>query len=206
MKIVLIGSSGVIGGAVDAKLQTRHDIVRVSRNGGDFQVDIANPASILDLYKEVGKFDALVCTAGAVHFAPLDQLSPEQFEIGLRSKLMGQVNLVTFGLKHVRDGGSFTLTSGLTNDDPIPQGVSAALVNGALEGFVRGAAIELGRGLRINLVSPTVVEESVPLYGAFFRGTKPAPASEVALGYVKSVEGAQNGRVYRIGWSREGAS
>ena len=203
MKIILVGASGVIGNAVDAELRARHEVVRVGRASGDFQVDIADPASIRHLYEQVGEFDALLCTAGAVHFAPLGRFTPEQFEIGLRSKLMGQVNLVTFGLDHVRDGGSFTLTSGLTNDDPIPQGVSASLVNGALEGFVRGAAIELGRGLRINLVSPTVIEESVPVYGSFFRGTKPVAASEAALGYVKSVEGAQTGRVYRIGWSRE---
>jgi NAD(P)-dependent dehydrogenase (short-subunit alcohol dehydrogenase family) len=203
MRIVIVGASGIIGKAVAAELAPRHDIVRVARSSGDFQVDIAEPDSIHRLYAQIGEFDALVCAAGAVHFAPLEQFTPDQFEIGLRSKLMGQVNLVTFGLKHMRDGGSFTLTSGLTNDDPIRQGVSAAMVNAALEGFVRGTAIELTRGLRINLVSPTVIEESVPIYGSYFRGTKPVPASEAALGYVKSVEGAQNGRVYRIGWSRD---
>lgn len=82
----------------------------------------------------------------------------EQFEIGLRSKLMVQVNLVVFGIRHIRDHGSFTLTSGLTNKDPIRQGTSAAMVNGALDGFIRAAVIELRRGLRINLVSPTLVE------------------------------------------------
>lgn len=116
---------------------------------------------------------------------------------------MGQVNLVTFGLGYIRAGGSFTLTSGLLNDDPIRQGVSAALVNGALEGFVRGTAIELPRGVRINLVSPTVIEEALPTYASYFRGTKAVPASEAALGYAKSVEGAQTGRIYRIGWSRD---
>jgi NAD(P)-dependent dehydrogenase (short-subunit alcohol dehydrogenase family) len=116
---------------------------------------------------------------------------------------MGQVNLVMLGLKHIRDGGSFTLTSGLVNDDPIREGVSAAMVNGGIEGFVHGAAIGLPRGVRINVVSPTLVEESVPAYGPYFRGTKPVPASDVALGYAKSVEGAQTGRVYRIGWSRD---
>lgn len=203
MKIVIVGANGTIGKAVATELGARHDIVRVGRSGGDFQVDIADPDSIRRLYDRVGEFDALVCAAGAVHFAPLAEFSPDQYEIGLRSKLMGQVNLVTFGLEHVRDGGSFTLTSGLTSDDPIPQGASAAMVNAALEGFVRGAAIELTRGVRINLVSPTVINESVPVYGSYFRGTKPVPASEVALGYVKSVEGGQNGRVYRIGWSRD---
>ncbi|MGD9945912.1 MAG: short chain dehydrogenase [Burkholderiaceae bacterium] len=203
MKIILIGASGIIGRAIDAELGARHDIVRVNRSSGDFQVDIADPASIRRLYEQAGEFDALISATGSVHFGPLEQFTDEQFDVGLRNKLMGQVHLVTLGLASIRDGGSFTLTSGLLNDDPIRGGVSAALVNGGLEGFVRGAAIELPRGLRINLVSPTVIEEALPSYAPYFRGTKAVPAAEAALGYAKSVEGAQTGRVYRIGWSRD---
>ena len=122
---------------------------------------------------------------------------------GLRGKLMGQVNLVTLGIKHVRSGGSFTLISGQINDDPIRMGASGAMVNGGLEGFVRSAALELPRGLRINLISPTMTEESATAFGPFFPGQKAIPAAEAALGFVKSVEGPQTGRVYRIGWSRD---
>lgn len=200
MKIILIGSSGTIGRAIDAALRDRHEIVRVNRTSGDFQVDIADPQSIERLYEGIGAFDALISATGSVHFGPLEQFTREQFDIGLRNKLMGQVNLVMSGRKHIRDGGSFTLTSGLLNHEPIVEGASAAMINGGIEGFVRAAAIELPRRLRINVVSPTVVEESLPAYGPYFRGTKPVPASEAALGYVKSVEGAQTGRVYRIGW------
>lgn len=204
MRIVLVGSTGIVGSAVAAELGKRHDIVAVGRTSGSFHVDIAEPNSVDQLFDKIGAFDALICTAGAVHYAPLNQFTNEQFEIGLRSKLMGQVNLTVTGLKHICDNGSFTLTSGLTNEDPIPQGSSSALVNGALEGFVRSAAIELGRGLRINLVSPTLVQESAHLYGGYFPGTVSMPVSEVALGYAKSVEGGQTGRVYRMGWVRDG--
>jgi len=203
VKIILVGASGTIGAAVNAELGARHEVVRVNRSSGDFRVDITDPASIQRLYAEIGAFDALVCASGSVHFGPLGLFTPEQYEVGLRHKLMGQVNLVMFGLASIRDGGSFTLTSGLLNDDPIREGVSAAMVNGGLEGFVRGAAIELPRGVRINVVSPTVVEESLPVYGPYFRGVKAVPVSDAALGYAKSVEGAQTGRVYRIGWSRD---
>jgi NAD(P)-dependent dehydrogenase (short-subunit alcohol dehydrogenase family) len=203
MKIVLIGASGTIGRAVLAELRPRHEVVQVNRTSGDFQVDIADPGSIRQLYARIGVFDAVVSAAGKVHFGPLEHFTQEQFEVGLRDKLMGQVNLVTLGLAHVRDGGSFTLTSGLLNEDPIRQGASASMVNGGLEGFVRSAAIELPRGVRINLVSPTVIEEALPAYGPFFRGVKAVPASEAALGYARSVEGAQTGRIYRIGWSRD---
>jgi NADP-dependent 3-hydroxy acid dehydrogenase YdfG len=178
-------------------------VTYVGHGSGDIRADITDRKSIEQLYEKAGEFDAVVSTTGNVHFGPFEQFTPEQFEVGLRNKLMGQVNLVTLGLKHIRSGGSFTLTSGQINDDPIRGGVSGAMVNGALEGFVRSAAIELPRGLRINLVSPTVTEESWAAYGPFFPGQKPVPAAEAALGYAKSVEGPQTGRVYRIGWSRD---
>jgi len=203
MKIILIGASGTIGKAVVAELRQRHEVMQVGRYHGDYQVDIADCASIKALFAAIGPFDALVSTTGKVHFAPLENLSTEHFALGLNNKLMGQVNLVRHGLAYIRDGGSFTLTSGLLNDEPIRQGASAALVNGALEGFVRAAAIELPRALRINLVSPTVIEESLPLYAPFFRGIKAIPATQAALGYVRSVEGAHTGRVYRMGWLRD---
>jgi NAD(P)-dependent dehydrogenase (short-subunit alcohol dehydrogenase family) len=173
MKIILFGATGTLGKAVGKELNARHEIVRVGRKRGDFQVDITDPKSIERLYEQTGEFDAVVSTTGDVHFGPLEEFTQDQFEVGLRSKLMGQVNLVTLGLKHIRAGGSFTLTSGQLNDDPIRLGVSGAMVNGALEGFVRSVAIELSRGLRINLVSPTVTEESLPAYGPFFRDKRP---------------------------------
>ena len=201
MKIILIGASGTLGSAVDKALNARHEIVRVNRERGDFQVDISDPQSIEQLFAKIGECDAVVSTAGDVHFGPLAEFTQDKFQIGLRSKLMGQVNLVALGLKHVRSGGSFTLTTGQINEDPISVGASGAMVNGGLEAFARSAAIELPRGLRINVVSPTVTEESWSAFGPFFPGQKPVPASEAALGYVKSVEGRQTGKVYRIGWS-----
>jgi NAD(P)-dependent dehydrogenase (short-subunit alcohol dehydrogenase family) len=203
VKIILVGASGTLGKAVAQQLNAKHEVVHVGHSSGDFQVDITDRKSIEQLYEKTGDFDALVSTTGNVHFGPFEEFTPEQFEVGLRSKLMGQVNLVTLGFKRIRAGGSFTLTSGQLNDDPIRFGASGAMVNGALEGFIRSVAIELPRGLRINLVSPTVTEESWGAFGPFFPGQKPIPAAEAALGYVKSVEGPQTGRVYRIGWSRD---
>jgi hypothetical protein len=203
MRIILFGATGNLGKAVDSALRARHEVVRVSRTNGEFQADITDPDSIERLYEKSGGFDAVVSTVGEVHFAPLEEFTREQFEIGLRSKLMGQISLVTLGMKYVTAGGSFTLTTGQINDDPIRFGVSGAMVNGALEGFLRSAAVELPRGLRINIVSPTVVEESWSAFGPYFPGQKPIPSTEAALGYVKSVEGPQTGRVYRIGWSRD---
>ena len=154
--------------------------------------------SLKSCFEKIGRADAIVCTAGSVHFGPWADLTPEKFDIGLRDKLMGQVNAVLAGQEFLNDGGSFTLTSGILSEDPIQHGAAASLVNGALESFVRAAAIELTRGLRINSVSPTVVVESLESFGPYFRGYKAAPASEVALAYSKSVEGRQTGQVYKV--------
>ncbi|AKA26237.1 short chain dehydrogenase [Pseudomonas chlororaphis] len=199
MKILLIGATGTIGSAVDKELAQRHEIVRIGRTSGDYQVDISDSTSIRALFEKTGHFDALVCAAGSVTFAPLGEMSEQSFALGLQDKLMGQVNLLLIGREFANDGASFTLTSGILNRDPIRSGASAALVNGALDAFVRAAAIELPRGLRVNSVSPTVLEEAMDSYAPFFRGYKPVPAADVALAYAKSVEGLQTGQTFIVG-------
>ena len=199
MKILLIGAHGTIGSAIDHELSPRHEIVRIGRKSGDFQVDISDSASIRKLFQQTGQFDALICAAGSVTFAPLGQMSEKDFVLGLQNKLMGQVNLLLIGREFANDGASFTFTSGVINREPIRTGSSAALVNAALEGFVKAAAIELPRGLRVNSVSPTVLEEAMDHYAPFFRGFKPVPAAEVALAYAKSVEGLHTGQTYQVG-------
>jgi NAD(P)-dependent dehydrogenase (short-subunit alcohol dehydrogenase family) len=149
-------------------------------------------------FQKIGKVDAIVCAAGSVHFGPWAELTPEKFEVGLRDKLMGQVNMVLAGQEFLNDGGSFTLISGILSEDPIRNGAAASLVNGALESFVRAAAIELPRSLRINIVSPTVFEESMSSFGPYFRGYKPVPVRDAALAFSKSVEGLQTGQVYKV--------
>ncbi|MBB5444429.1 MULTISPECIES: short chain dehydrogenase [unclassified Paraburkholderia] len=199
-RIVVIGATGTLGQAIRAELQARHEVIEVGATRGQYHVDSTDPASVERLFRDIGKVDGVVTATGKVHFGPLEQMSIEQFWVGLRDKLMGQINVVFAALPYVNDGGSFTLTSGILGDEPIPQGASATTVNLALEGFVRGAAIELPRGLRINVVSPTVLTESMEAYAPFFRGFEPVSAQRAALAYLRSVEGAQTGRVYRVGY------
>ena len=199
MKILLIGAHGTIGSAVDNELSQRHEVIRIGRTSGELQVDISDSASIRHLFEQTGKFDALISATGRVTFAPLGDMSADDFTLGLQNKLMGQVNLLLIGREFANDGASFTLTSGILNRDPIRTGASAALVNGAIDGFVRSAALELPRGLRINAISPTVVQEAMGSYAPYFRGFKPVNAAEVALAYAKSVEGLQTGQVYQVG-------
>ncbi len=198
MRILIIGGHGTIGRAVAAELDKTHEVIRVGRSSGGLRVDLTNFASVQEMFAEAGALDAVVTTTGKVHFGPLAQMTPEQFTVGLQDKLMGQINVVLAGQAHLRDGGSFTLTSGIIADEPIRDGSNATAVNAAIEGFVRAAATELPRGLRINAISPTVLSESMDSYGSYFPGFEPVSGARVALGYRRSIEGIQTGRVYRI--------
>ena len=202
MRILLVGASGLLGRAVHAELgglPGRHEVVTASRGSGE-RVDLTDPASIDALYKRVGWVDAVACAAGVTPFAPLPELGVDQYQAGLTDKLLGQIALVRLGLDHVTDGGSFTLISGILGEDPIATGSVAATVNGGLYAFVRAAAIELPRGLRINTVSPTVFVEAWDDYAPYFPGYAPIPVADAARAFVKSIAGRQTGQVYRVGY------
>ena len=196
-KVLLVGASGTLGRAVHKQLAARHEVLAASRSG-KLKVDITDDASMRRLFKQTGKLDALVCAAGHVHFGALAEMTPELFAVGLRDKLMGQVNLAMLGAEYLNDGGSITLITGILAEHPIRMGSSASMVNGALEAFVRAAAIELRRGIRINAVSPNVFVESMPGYAPFFRGFEAIPVERAALAFSRSVEGAQTGQIYRV--------
>ena len=195
MKIILVGASGDVGRAAYSELSKRHNVIRAGRNTGDVSVDIADKHSIEAMYDEVGTFDAVISATGNVHFAPLAEQTEVTFSLGLEHKVMGQINLVLAGLSRISDGGSFTLTSGVLDRDPVVSGTGAATANGALAGFVTSAAIEMPRGLRINVVSPGLLDVSEERYGAFFPGHEHVPSDRVGRAFVKCVEGAITGQV-----------
>ena len=199
MRILVVGANGTVGQAAVKELSRRHEIVKAGRSSGDVTVDLMKEDSIHAMYAELGKVDAVVSCAGHVHFGPVASMSPEQFRKGLDDKLMGQVNLVLLGMAYVNDGGSFTLTSGVLDRDPVRQGANAAAVNGAIGAFVKAAAIELPRGIRINAVSPGLLEESGKKYEGFFPGHEPVSSARVGLAYTKSVDGALTGQVITVG-------
>lgn len=191
MRILVVGASGTIGRAVVAALAAGNEIVGASRKSSGVSVDISDPGSIKAMYRQVGRLDAVVCAAGQAKFAPLVQLSDADFRFCLDNKLMGQVNLVRFGLEHVTDGGSFTVTSGVLAHSPMPGSGAISLVNAGLEGFIRAAAIEAPRRIRVNVVSPPWVMET--LLALKMDPSKGLPAAVVAKSYVRSVTGTETG-------------
>lgn len=197
-KIVVVGATGTIGRAVVEELAKRHDVLHAGRSSAPYKVDLTDAESMKRLFDQIGPVDAVVCAAGNAHFGPLASMTAEQFKIGLLDKLLGQVQLALIAAQRLNDAGSITLTGGILSREPVLNGANASTVNAAVEAFVRAAAIEFPRGVRINAVSPTVVVESMEAFGAYFRGFEPAPAARVALAYSRSVEGGQTGQVYPV--------
>ena len=198
MRVVIVGAEGTVGRAAVAAL-AHHQIIKVGRSSGDIRADLIDAKSIAEMFEKLGRVDAVVACAGHVHFGPLQTMTGDQFMTGLQNKLMGQVNLVLVGKDHVNDNGSFTLTSGILDRDPIRQGANASTVNAALAGFVLSAAIEMPRGIRINVVSPGLLQDSAEKYDGFFPGHEPVSSERVGLAYVKSVDGGLTGRVIAVG-------
>jgi NAD(P)-dependent dehydrogenase (short-subunit alcohol dehydrogenase family) len=196
MKILVIGATGTIGAAVTRALDGRHEVIPAGFSRSALQVDLADPESIKRLYAAVGPVDAVVSAAGKAAFGPLLTLSSDDFSLGLTSKLMGQVNLVRFGIEALADRGSFTLTSGFLSRYPMPGSSAISLVNAGLEGFVRGAALDLPRGLRINAIAPGWVSET--LVALKRDPTSGVPVAQVAQAYVKVIEGNMTGQVHDV--------
>ena len=190
MRIAVIGATGTIGGAVAKALAARHEVVPVSRTSNP-SIDIAVPASIRAFYDAVGPLDGVVCCTGAGAMKPLGDLSDDDVETTVRSKLLGQVNLVRHGLDRLNDGGVFVLTAGAFSQHPMP-GVSAvAMANGGVESFTRSAALDLPRGLRVNAVSPPFIRETAEAMGL----PGGLPAADNAKAYLALVDGTENGAV-----------
>jgi NAD(P)-dependent dehydrogenase (short-subunit alcohol dehydrogenase family) len=193
MRILVVGASGTIGRAVVTALQPRHEVSGVTRHSRPLSVDVTQRSSIEALFREAGPLDAVVATVGEARFAPLPELDDAAFAFSLENKLMGQVNLVRVGLARVRDGGVFVLTSGVLSRAPTKGGAAFSLVNAGLEGFARAAALEAPRGIRVNVVSPPWVTDTLRALGMDPSQGKTPEA--VARAYVQAVEGDANGAV-----------
>jgi NAD(P)-dependent dehydrogenase (short-subunit alcohol dehydrogenase family) len=198
MKVLIVGGTGTIGRTVKLALSKRHEVITASRQTGDVQVDITDPESIRKMYESLPGLDACICTAGTGYYGDFQTMTSAMMEPGVGGKLLGQVNLVLIGKDYLNPEGSFTLTSGIAAEHPAKNGTTVAMINGAINSFVLGAAQELKRDQRINAVSPGLVADSAERYGAFFPGYNLAPMDKVVNAYILSVEGAVNGGILKV--------
>lgn len=196
MKLIIVGASGTMGTYLSKAFENEHEIIRAGSKSGDVLVDITSVESIEKMFQQIGSFDALISTAGPTHVGPWSTLNNETFRKGVEGKMMGQINLVLIGQHYINPKGSFTLITGALSHDPQLNFANASAANGAVEGFVRAAAIELGNGIRINAVSPTVIEDS-PQYFPYFPGDIPVTMQQLEYGFRKSVFGPGTGQIIK---------
>ena len=197
MKIIIVGASGTMGSYLSGVLGKDHEVIKAGSKTGDINVDITSLQSIEEMYKQAGAFDALLCTAGPTFVGPWNKMGPEGFRKGLAGKLLGQVNLVLIGQHYIQPKGSFTLITGGLTEQPQRNFANASAANGAIEAFVRAAAIELDKNIRINAISPNVIENS-PHYFPYFPGEIPTTMKDLEYGFRISLFGAGTGQVIRL--------
>lgn len=198
MKILIIGGNGTIGNKVSKHFSNSDEVLIAGRKSGTLQVDIANTESIENLFATTGKVDAILCIAGEAKWDDFENLTEDDYYIGIRSKLMGQVNLVRIGQHHLTEGGSITLSTGILADDPVLKTASAAMVNGGIHSFVQAAALEMQNQIRLNVVSLGLVIDAYEKYKDYFPGHTPISMEKAVNAYVKSVKGKANGQIIRI--------
>ncbi len=198
MKILVIGGQGTIGKPVTKYFQNNHEVIIAGRNSGELEIDIADSSSIKNGLETLKKVDAIICIAGEAKWANFNELTEDDYYIGLRSKLMGQVNLVRIGQNYLTPGGSITLSTGILADDPVVKTTSAAMVNGAIHSFVQAVALEIENGIRVNAVSLGMVEDAYDKYKDYFPGHNPVPMSKAVNAFVRSVCGKGNGEIIRV--------
>jgi len=185
-RVLVVGASGLLGRSIVKVLGDTAEVVAASRSGSSEIVDITDSHSIEQLFARIGEVDAVICVAGMVPFLPWQETTGDDWATGLASKLMGQVDLVRIGAPFVRDGGALILTTGVLSEHPIPGSSIVTTVNSAVDGFVRAAAIEVGRGVRVTAVSPGWISETMEAMG--MDSSAGLPAAEVAGVYARLLD------------------
>ncbi len=196
MKIIIVGATGTMGKHLTEAFRKEHEVVTAATEGADIDVDITSTESIDNMYKKVGAFDALISTAGPTYGGPWKKLTDTEFRKGVEGKMMGQINLVLIGQHYINSKGSFALITGALTHDPQLNFANASAANGAVDAFVRAAAIELDNDIRINAVSPTVIENS-PQYFPYFPGDIPVTMQQLEFGFRKAIFGAGTGQIIK---------
>jgi NAD(P)-dependent dehydrogenase (short-subunit alcohol dehydrogenase family) len=198
MKLLIIGGSGTIGKKVTQHFKLKHEVLIAGRSGGDVTVDITDSKSIKNMFEKVGSLDAILSIAGDARWASFNELTEEDYYIGIKSKLMGQVNVVRIGKNYLNQKGSITLSTGILGDYPVDKTTSAAMVNGALHSFVKAVDLEIDNEIRVNVVSLGLVQDAYEKYKDYFPGYNPISMTKAVNAYVMSVEGRGRGEVIKV--------
>ena len=192
--ILVIGATGLIGSAIVKNLSKDYHIMSASYNSDTFPVDITSVDSIEALFTKTGKVDGIVCTAGLARFAEWSEASDDDWQHGLQNKLMGQINLIRYGVKHLNKDGCIVLTTGVLAQYPIAGSSIVSAVNAGVESAIRSATLELkDKHVRILGVSPGWVKDTMTLMG--MDPSSGTSVSDIALKYREQIVSGSNGSI-----------
>ena len=197
-KIIVVGATGKLGRVVVEGLQKDYEVIRAGRSGPDLKIDAFDFESVSDILASVGPFDGLVSCIGGTPFKTFEELTMDDFAAGLSTKCFSQLNLAKAVIPFLSENGSITLTSGIIGDEPIIAGSCAAAANGALNMCVSTLAAEYAGKLRINVVSPSIIENSVDHYGMLFDGFEPTSNESIIHAYRRTISAPITGRVMSL--------
>ncbi|PHM29961.1 short chain dehydrogenase [Xenorhabdus budapestensis] len=205
MKILVIGATGNIGKHIISNIKKYHpllidnptdlEILQASRNSSEYPLDVFDTQQLDSFLSKNKMFEAIVCAFGKTNWTKPEKLS--DYEESIKNKALGQINVALRALQYVKPGGSITLTSGIVGKIMSPNGSQTAVTNGAIDAFVRSAATEI-TNIRINVVSPRLLDESFTSYARFFPGQETCTGEQIAKGYIRSIYGKETGMVIEI--------
>lgn len=143
-----------------------------------------------------GRIDILVNNAAfQVHRTDFADLSPEHFELTLKTNLFGYFYMAQAVLPHMPRGGAIVNTGSVTGIQGSKELVDYSMTKGGIHAFTRSLSGNLlDRGIRVNAVAPGPVwtplnpsdreADEVAQFGAQSKMKRPAQPEELAPAYV----------------------
>jgi len=171
-RVVIIGGTSGIGlatahAAIDAGAEviiasSRQSSVdaalgELSAGTTGHALDVLDTVAVQTFFDEIGAFDHLAYTAGeSLRLLPVDGMDLDQARGFFQVRFFGALNAVSIAAKHIRPGGSITLTSGSARTRPGAGWSVASSLCGATTSLAGALAVELAP-LRVNVVEPGII-------------------------------------------------
>src|ERR1700726_4202516 len=151
----------------------------INKRGGKavaIQGSVSKKADVEKLFssaeKAFGKIDILVNNAGVYKFAPLEEITEEEFHREFNTNVLGMMLATQESLKHFGpEGGSIINIGSLASSLTPPTAVIYNATKGAVDAITRTLAKELGpKKIRVNSVNPGMVITEGAIAGGYTEG------------------------------------
>jgi 3-oxoacyl-[acyl-carrier protein] reductase len=127
------------------------------------QADVSKAADVQRLFEETkkafGRVDVLVNNAGIYQFAPIEEVTEEQFHRQFNTNVLGVLLATKEAVKHFGDGGSVINISSIAARDKVATAAVYSATKAAVDKITQILAKELGpKNIRVNAINPGGVE------------------------------------------------